>query len=252
VLHWRQAFKLPNNLLRLAGQSLREEYERFFDERFVASLVLMVAFWIVCIVAWIQKIAGHNPDPRFWTLLSFCVTAYGGLQIFRLRPQLRRLHLRKPGERRVAQILERMRSKGFVILNDLPAGAFKTGHVIVGPSGVYIIETKGWDAFGSRVIERCDDELLLSGRVRDERALQQTREAARAIQLALKERLREHRPVKGVLVFSGDWTIQCRADHFDVDVVAAEELEDYFDEQQPKLTGKEIANIYSHLERVEG
>jgi hypothetical protein len=68
--------------------------------------------------------------------------------------------------------------------------------------------------------------------------------------LILKDQLQEHRPVKGLLVFAGDWTIQCQADHLDVDVVAADELQDYLDEQQPQLTGREIADICSHLEQA--
>lgn len=249
--HWKRAFLSSDKLLRLAGQSLRDEYDRFFDERLVASLVVVAAFWMVCLVAWIQKIAGYNPDPRFWTLLSLFVTAYGGFEVFRLRPQLRRLRQRARGDRRVAQILERMRSKGFVALQELPASGFMIDHVIVGPSGVYAIETKSWNAFGSGTIDcQNDTELLLSGRVRDGRALQQARDAAGAIQLQLKDQLREHRPVKGLLVFAGDWTIECQADHLDVDVVAAEELENYLDERQPQLTGREIADICSHLERV--
>lgn len=233
----------------MAGQSLRDDYDRFFDERLVASFVVVIAFWMVCIVAWIQRMAGHNPDPRFWTLLSLFVTAYGGFEVFRLRPALRRLRERKRGDHRVTQLLERLRSKGFVALHDLAATEFKIDHVIVGPSGVYAIESKSWDPFGSGTIDcQNDNELLLSGRVRDGRALQQAREAAQAAQLILKDQLQEHRPVKGLLVFAGDWTIQCQADHLDVDVVSADELESYLDEQQPQLTGREIADICSHLE----
>lgn len=234
----------------MAGQSLRDEYDRFFDERLVASFVVVIAFWMVCLVAWIQKFAGHNPDPRFWTLLSLFVTAYGGFEVFRLRPQLRRLRERRRGDHRVTRLLERLRRKGFVALHDLAANEFRIDHIIVGPPGVYAIESKSWNAFGSGTIDcQGDNELLLSGRVRDGRALHQAREAAHAAQLILKDELQERRPVKGLLVFAGDWTIQCQADHLDVDVVAADELEDYFDDQQPQLTGREIADICAHLER---
>ena len=247
---WKQAFLSSDKFLRLAGQSLRDEHDRFFDERLVAPFVVVIAFWMVCIVAWIQKIAGHNPDPRFWTLLSLFVTVYGGFEVFRLRPHLRRLRERRRGDHRVIRLLERLRRKGFVALHDLAANRFKIDHVIVGPAGVFAIEAKSWNTFGSRTIDcQNDSELLLAGRIRDGRALQQAREAAAALQLTLKDQLRDHRPVKGLLVFAGDWTVQCQADHLDIDVLAAEEIEDYFDEQQPQLTGREVADICSHLER---
>ena len=249
--HWKRAFLSSDKFLLRAGQSLRDEYDRFFDERLVAAFIVVIAFWMVCIVAWIQKIAGHNPDARFWTLLSLFVTAYGGFEVFRLRPALRRLRQRGRSDWRVTQILERMRSKGFVDLDDLPANQLNVGHIVVGPSGVYAIEAKSWNSFGSGTVDcQNDNELLLSGRVRDGRALHQAREAAHAAQLLLKDQLRDHRPVKGLLVFAGDWTIECRPEYLDVDLVAAEDLENYFDEQQPQLTGREIAEICAHLERA--
>lgn len=244
----KHASALPDKLLRSAGQSLRGEYDRLFDEKFVAYFVVVVAFWIVCIVAWVQKFAGHIPDPNFWTLLSLCVTAYGGFQAFRLRPQLRRLRFGETGERRFAEALDRIRAKGFAVFHDLPANGFNIDHVVVGFSGVYAIETK--TRHGADTVNyQNDNELLLGGKINDSPALRQARGSAHAVHAQLKEHLHEAYWVKPVLVFVGSRRVRRPAGDCSVDVITADELENYFDRQKPELTSTEVSHICSHLER---
>src|SRR5258708_4886535 len=136
--------------LRLAGQSLREEIGKLTEEGLIPFLIFTVTFWIVCAVEWTQKLAGAAPDPRFWTFLSLIVTAYGGFKVFQLRPQIRNLRLGELGERKVAEIFDRIRSKGFVAFHDLPgAESSNVDHVVVGPSGIYAIETKAQTGSGN-------------------------------------------------------------------------------------------------------
>jgi hypothetical protein len=47
------------------------------------------------------------------------------------------------GERAVGQFLEeKLRPLGYHILNDLPGDGFNLDHVIIGPTGIYCVETK--------------------------------------------------------------------------------------------------------------
>lgn len=242
-----RASPVPGRLLRLAGQSLRVKAERQFDD-FVPYLMIVFGFWIVCLVEWTQKIVGERPTPGFWMLVSLLVTCYGGVRAFRLYPQLQRIRLGERGERRVGEILDRVRSKGFIVYHDLPGDGFNVDHVVVGPTGVYAIETKVRSGSGT-IDYRNDDELLLGGRISDSPALRQARGSARAVHLELKEHLREHYWVKPLLVFLGDWRVRRAAGDFAVDVITEDQLENYFDWGQPELTSKEIAHISSHLER---
>jgi len=239
---------MAGKLLRMAGQSLRVKAERQFDD-FVPYLMIVFGFWIVCLVEWTQKIVGEHPTPGFWMFLSLLVTCYGGVRAFRLYPQLRNARLGKRGERRVAEILDRIRSKGFVVFHDLPEDGSKIDHVVVGPTGIYAIETKAWNVIGSRTIDyQTENQVVLGGRITDGRLLRQVRGAARAVHLRFKEHLHENYWVKPLLVFLGDWRVRRQAGDFAVTVMTADQLEDYFDREQPELTRKEIAHICSHLE----
>jgi Nuclease-related domain len=237
-----------DKVLRSAGQSFRAEIERLSEEGLIPFLLFSFAFWIVSAIAWMQKFAGANPDPRFWTFLSLIVTAYGGLQVFRLHPIFRNFPLRERSEQRVAAVLDRLRWAGFIAFHDLANSGLNVDHVVVGPSGIYAIETKA--RRGSGTIDHASDhELIFGGRIIDGRPLRQTQNAARAVHRLLTEHLDQAYLIKPVLVFCGAWRIQGQPGDFAVDVVTPDQLQDYFERQQPKLTAKEIAEICSHLER---
>jgi len=207
----------------------------------------MFAFWIVCGVEWTQKVAGTAPDPRFWTLLSLIVTVYGGVQVFRLHRRLSHVGTGKQANQKVLEILDRIRSKGFVAFHGLAGNSRNIDHVVVGPAGVYTIEAKARSGSGT-IDYRSDNELVFAGRIKDGRPLHQARSSAHAVQTRLNENLDESRRVKALVVFLGNWRVHREREDFSVDVTTADQLEDYFDTQPPELTSKEIAQICSRLD----
>jgi hypothetical protein len=235
-------------LTHKAIQSFRHELDQLWEERLTPVLLLPLLFIIVWIVECVQKYAGRNLDPQFWAFIALLVTVYGGFEIFRLRPRFRNP---RRGQRRVTEILNRIRANGFVAYHGLLGKGFNIDHVVVGPSGIYVIEAKTRSGSGA-IDYRSDNELLLGAKINDGPALRQVRGCARAIHFHLKEHLHVSYRVKPVLVFLGDRRVQRGAGDFEVDVVTAAELENYFDRQQPELTRKEIAHICSHLEHVAG
>ena len=217
------------------------------DEQKLPVLLIMFAFWIVCAVEWTQRWVGIIPDPRFWSALSLVVTVYGGLQIFRLR---RRHHSSTPrvaGEKEVARILHQIRGRGFVAFHNLPGTERNIDHVVIGPSGIYAIETKARS--GSGTIDYCsDDELIFGGRIKDGWPLRHACGSASAVQTRLNHGLPEGYAVKPLVVFLGDWNICRHQENLAVDVTTLDQLAEYFDQQEPELTGKEIAAISSYFE----
>jgi hypothetical protein len=229
-----------------ARQSRRNEIDRLRDERLLPLLLFMFAFWLVCAVEWTQTIAGTAPDPRFWTLLSLIVTLYGGVQVFRLHGRLGHVATSKQANQKVFEILDRIRSKGFVAFHGLAGTSRNIDHVVVGPTGVYTIESKARSGSGT-IDYRSDDELVFAGRIKDGRPLHQARSSAHAVQTRLNENLDESYRVKALVVFLGDWRVHREREDFSVEVTTADQLEDYFDTQPPELTSKEIAQICSRL-----
>ncbi len=231
------------------NESVRLEVDRLTRERLLPVVLLMFAFWIVCAVEWTQRLAGAIPDPRFWTFLALIVTAYGGLQVFRLRRGFPQWTRRKQNQQEMANVLERIRPKGFVAYRDAAAEGGAINYVVIGPAGIYAVQAKGRS--GSGVIDyRGEDELIFADRIRDGRALPQTRAYAHALQTKLSESLQTSYAVKPLVVFLGKWQVNRATKNFPMQVITAGGLEQYLDSQPSKLTAKEIAQICSYFENA--
>jgi hypothetical protein len=85
------------------------------------------------------------------------------------------------GEERVASILAQLESDGFEVLHDLDTGHGNADHVLVGPTGVFVIETKDW---GGRFYRR-GGRLMINDRAADQ-VVGQVTAAALAIRALLE------------------------------------------------------------------
>ena len=85
------------------------------------------------------------------------------------------------GEERVAGLLETLPGTWHVF-HDFEAGGHHVDHVVVGPTGVYAVETKNWR--GHVTVEK--GEILLDGELPDRSPLAQSVAQARAVRSALR------------------------------------------------------------------
>ncbi|MGZ8600347.1 MAG: nuclease-related domain-containing protein [Actinomycetota bacterium] len=117
-------------VLRAPAQSLHERLRRMSS---AAALLIAEAGLLALVGAWWWPLS-------VLALLSVVVlgraTLEGGrLDVVQLRSGIR-------GEERVAQVLAPLEAEGYRVLHDLDIGRGNADHVVVGPSGVYVIETK--------------------------------------------------------------------------------------------------------------
>lgn len=226
---------------------LRNEIDWLTREQLLPIFLIMVVLWVVCAVEWTQRLAGQLPDPRFWTLLSLLVTVYAAFRIFRLRLPLPGITSDFSGDGEVANILRGIRPKGFVTLHDFRGDDRKIDHVVVGPSGIYAIETK--KRSGSGMIEYGNEEaLVFAGRIKDGLPLRHARDSASVVQSRLDEQSPDVYTVKALLVISGNWEIRRAHENPGVEVTTAARLAEYFEMQRPELSSREIAQISSYLQ----
>ena len=147
----------------------------------------------------------------------------------------------------MAEILQQIRAKGFFVFHNLRGDGRKIDHVVVGPSGIYAIETK--NRSGSGMINyRSDEELVFAGRIKDGWPLRHARGSASVVQSRLDRQWSDSYTVKPLLVFMGNWEIHREQNDLDVDVTTVARLAEYFEQQQPALSTSEIAQISSYFE----
>ena len=80
--------------------------------------------------------------PAFWLIFAVIATVLCAVWLWRLFPIARRFNRGERGERHVADVLEELRSNGYRPIHDIVGDGFNVDHVLVGPGGVFAIETK--------------------------------------------------------------------------------------------------------------
>jgi hypothetical protein len=233
---------------RRAGQSIRDEKERLFENRLMPYVFGPAFLWMIFTVEWVRSSSQQPPQPRLWLCLALAATGFAWIGYRRLFPQFRNLNRGERGELRVAEILDDLRSSGYRAFHDLVGDGYNIDHVVVGPAGVFAIETKFRSGYGE--IEFRNGEGLFVGRFPDEKdCLKQARSNAAEVNRIIKENCRIDEWVWPVVVFVGDWRVKDDWRTTDARVFTTDKVVSHIVSQQPRLTQSEIKLIATHLER---
>ena len=235
---------------RLAGQSLRDEKERLTNDRLMPFYFAAAFAWVLWGLAEFQARSHWPPEPKVFLGLAIIATGVFVIVVCRVFPRFRNLHRGERGELVVAEQLEELRANGFRCFHDIVQDGFNIDHVVVGPPGVFVIETKFRS--GSGVIEfRNGQGIFVGGREEERDPLAQARGNARALHDLIRQDAGVEIWVKPLVVFVGDWKVKDKWRDTDVRAITADGVARYFDRQdQPELTKGEIELICSHLKRT--
>jgi hypothetical protein len=126
---------------RPAGESSRLKIESI-NEKLMGWMMMFVGWPIVFLV-----ISTYRPIPSLVGMgLAFVVgaivTTVTLFKIWSLLSDLRNYILGFEGERYAAGFLDELMRDGFEVFHDVPFTTFNIDHVLVGPRGVFAVETK--------------------------------------------------------------------------------------------------------------
>ena len=124
---------------RRAGQSIRDEKERLFENRLMPYIVIPLLFWLVAMIELTHAWLDQPPLPRFWVCVAVAATGFSWIGYRRLLPEFRDLNRGERGELRVGEILDDLRGSGYRAFHDLVGDGYNIDHVVVGPAGVFAI-----------------------------------------------------------------------------------------------------------------
>lgn len=234
---------------RRAGQSVAEQWEKLLDDPLLPIVFGPMMFWVLALVAWTQSRLSKPLPVMFWLGCAIIATGFAAISLLRLIPRARALVRGERGERAVAEQLEELRADGFRCFHDLVRNGFNIDHVVVGPPGVFVIETKFRS--GSGLIEfRNGQGIFVDGREEERDPLKQARGNAREVNQLISRDAGLEVWVKPLVVFVGDWKVKNAWQNTDARVLTARQIGRYFAKQdQPELTRSEIQLICSHLMR---
>ena len=243
----KRQVRLPK-VRRRAGESLREKREKILDENLPAIVFLPVFFWVVYVVQQFQQWNHTGPQPQLWLCLAIVATVVSVIWFLRLRPTVRNINRGERGELHVSDVLEELRSDGYLPIHDIVGDGFNVDHVLVGPGGVFAIETKYRSGEGE-ITFRDTEGVFVGGRLEGKNCLKQARASAKAVSRLIAENCGRVEWVTPIVVFVGDWKIRNEWRDTNTQVCTPDGLLRYIRNQQPRLRRSDIELIASHLER---
>jgi hypothetical protein len=195
--------------LPAAGDSLRREIvesaDHLVEYAIAAGLVASVAA-----THWVWYLTKAPPAPWFFTVLTVIAVALVALKMAKFRRRSKRLLQAREGERAVAQHLDsELRRDGYEIFHDVPGDGFNVDHLVVGPSGVFVIETKTYSKPVGREsrVAFSDGNVLIDGHRPRRNPLNQVRSLARWARGLLLDTTGKAIPVQPVVIFPG-WFVE--------------------------------------------
>ena len=242
---------LKSKPLRTPGQSCEERRHQIYESKLEAPVVMAAGMTVIALYEFVSWRFGLPREP-----VAFAVTAFGALAFLALRvrryvPEIRQLKLAADGEKAVGQFLERLRTEGYDVFHDVPADGFNVDHVVVGPTGVYSIETKTWrkPRRGKAQVNFDGERLDVNGYIPDRDPVSQARAQASWLAREIEASTGRRIPVRPVILFPGWWIESPEGAMRDIWVLEPKALPKFLERQSTRLDQEELRLVAYHLSR---
>jgi hypothetical protein len=237
--------------LRNPGQSLDEQLGEFKDDKVHAPLLMALFLVVLAGLEWWNYYSPQKPSPFLFTMVAAFGIAYAAIQIKRASPVLRALRQGRDGERVVGQYLEHLREQGYQVFHDVIGTGFNVDHVLIGPAGIFTIETKTYSKSpGPQAKVTFDGErILVDGFEPDRDPVVQAKAQAGWLRALLAESTGRKFPARPVILFPGWWVEQGKSTTREVWVLEPKALPAFLEHEPEVLTADDVKLASYHLSR---
>lgn len=256
ITFWKKKEKkspIKENLLAYPGKTIMERIEdKSLDSLFYGLLLVFmpVLSWLVY-----SGLIG-NRLGRF--SLFYCggftlaVTGAGCLLLRKRFRQLRDWRFGLDAELAVGEELNKLMRHGFYIFHDLQADGFNIDHVIVGPPGVFAVETKA----RAKIVGRGEEgaKVLQKGKVLkfpngfDRESIPQAENEAKWLADFIRKSVGKDIPAQAVLALPG-WYVERGPHDGTVLVINPKSPERFFTKRQITLDDQTIQQVVYQVEQ---
>jgi hypothetical protein len=240
---------LPEKLLRQAGHSLRVRLEAK-NEAFAQWLGLGMVGGLLCGLA--QTMVW--PGSIFQWLIGGGIAATGVVMGSRNLMATRALRLGLMGENAVGEHLQSLVAAGYRVFHDVPGnGKWNIDHAVVGPAGLFAIETKARTKKPGGRAEK-DHEVTFDGKElgwpwgSDVEALAQARRNAEWLGNEMTKATGERVGARPILAIPG-WLVTLRAAPRDLAVLNGKQVPGFVKSEPRVLTEEQVQRIAYQLEQ---
>ena len=236
--------------LRQAGQSIQSELDKLIHDRVMLAVFVTCIGIALAVFEWWNWYRDAPRQPWAVTAAACTLALIAVVYVCKAIPRIKRLQLGLDGEIAVGQLLEELRASGYIVLHDLIEvrgnKRFNIDHVLVGPGGIFVIETKTRSKPGAgRAVVIYDGKMVrVGGGPPDDAPINQATANARHVRSILQEVTgRSGIAVQGVVLYPG-WYVRSHSQRSDVKVMNPKMFQIYAQKEPKRLKSEDVA-LYS-------
>ena len=208
------------------------------------TLLKSFLFWFIAILLLIFGIYLSSSKSSLYKTIGYVVIVlpfifYGVINKI-LLPKYDRIDYGYKGEKEVGKILDSL-TDDFKIVHDIFVDKWNIDHLVIGPTGVYTIETKNHKG----VITNDRDVLLINDKLFEKNIINQALSEAFYIKEKIEKSLGIKMFIKPVIVFANPKTYVKANEVKGVKVLSIRMLKDYLMKNRTVLNSNYIEKIYS-------
>jgi hypothetical protein len=241
---------LKDRPLRNPGQSLDDQIQDFTYDYMLWPTLLALFFVLLAALEWFRYLRTISPSPGLYTFGAVAILAFAAYRFFKGLPRLRALKLGRDGEKAVGQFLETLRERGYRVFHDVVGGNFNLDHVLIGPAGIFTVETKTHSKPNGDVRVTFDGETIrIDGFEPDRDPVVQAKAQASWLRELLSESTGRRFEVKSVIVYPGWFVNEGDAKRNAVWVLEPKRLPTFLEREPRRLSQEDIHLASFHLGR---
>lgn len=212
------------------------------------SIVLLVAFLFAELVQWFFNVPAKVMSGGIAFFLLIAVAFYLP-KLIRGRKEIQRLKRARDGERAVAECLDLLRDDGHRVFHDVVGPNFNIDHVVIGPKGVFTVETKTLNKrVGQDVHLRFDGKAVYVGEATlPDNPVPQALAQASWLKQTLTDSTGKAFAVRSAVVFPG-WFVE-PSGRSEVWVLEPKSLRAFLKNEPDRLKTEDVSLVVWHLKR---
>jgi len=201
---------LKSKPLRNPGQSLDEQIHDLISDYALGPLVFAVVLVLLAVLEWVKYYRSVPPAPILYSFVAMPGIGYALFRFFRVKREWEALRLGRDGEKDVGQKLELLREAGYEVFHDIIGDGFNIDHVVIGPAGIFTVETKTHrKRTGNPLVIFDGNEVLIDGLEPDRNPVVQAKAQASWLRELLSESTGHKYDVRPVIVYPG-WFVDSK------------------------------------------
>jgi hypothetical protein len=222
------------------GESLQQHRDNLLYDKLLPYWITSLCLVIWTTFEWLRHLGILPLHPAILTVFALGSIVVSIWKYRQVQPQVQNCNLGLDAEKSVGQYLEQFRAKDYEVIHDVPGQngdrKFNIDHVLVGPGGIFTIETKGRTKpeKGPCEIDYDGHRVLINGQQPDRDPIVQAQSQAKWLIEMLQQSTGKTFPVTPLVVYPG-WCIKRTVKNPTVPVL------------NEQVIGKFISRSWTHL-----